>query len=105
TSGSTGVPKGIILSHRAIAARMFRADPDVPPAGHCMAIMKTAISHSPFIGEMFATLLHGCYFTIARPGGQQDVSYIGRLIIKHRVSHIAMTSAVLRAFLDWPVAG
>ncbi len=102
TSGSTGAPKGVMVSHATIAARMFRPESDLPDAGSCMAIMKTPISNSPFIGEMFAPLLHGCHFAIARPEGHQDVPYLGSLIRTHGVTHIAMTSAMLRAFLDWP---
>ena len=69
-----------------------------------MAIMKTPIGNSPFLGEMFAPLLHGCYFAMARPDGHQDIAYLGSLIATHGVTHIAMTSAVLRAFLEWPDA-
>lgn len=104
TSGSTGKPKGVMISHATIAARMFRPDCEVPPPGTCMAIVKTAISHSPFLGETLAPLLHGCYFAIARPGGHQDISYLGKLIIDHALPYIAMTSTILRAFLDWPGA-
>ena len=78
TSGSTGVPKGVMVSHATVAASMFRTESDVPEAGSCMAIMKTPISNSPFLGEMFAPLLHGCYFAIARPDGHQDIPYLGQ---------------------------
>ena len=104
TSGSTGTPKGVMVSHATVAARMFRPEGEVPGPGSCMAIMKTPISNSPFLGEMFAPLLHGCYFVIARPDGHQDIPYLGELITTHGVTHIAMTSALLRAFLDWPDA-
>jgi amino acid adenylation domain-containing protein len=104
TSGSTGVPKGVMVSHATVAARMFREEADLPDEGRCLAILKTPIGNSPFLGEIFAPLLHGCYFVIARPGGNQDIPYLGSLIIEHGVTHIAMTSAVLRAFLEWPEA-
>jgi amino acid adenylation domain-containing protein len=102
TSGSTGVPKGVMLPHKAVAARMWRPEDEIAPLGHCMTILKTAISHSPFLGEMFTPLLHSCYFAIARPGGYQDVSYLGDLINQHHITHIAMTSSVLRTFVEWP---
>jgi amino acid adenylation domain-containing protein len=104
TSGSTGAPKGVMVSHATVAARMVRQDSDVADPGTCMAIMKTPISNSPFLGEMFAPLLHGCYFVIARPDGHQDIPYLAKLIVDHSVTHIAMTSTVLRAFLEWPGA-
>ena len=103
TSGSTGVPKGVMVSHATIAARMFRPESDVPDAGSCMAIMKTPISNSPFLGEMFAPLLHGCYVAIARPDGHQDVPYLAKLILTHGVTQIAMTSAMLAPFSICPM--
>jgi amino acid adenylation domain-containing protein len=100
TSGSTGTPKGVTISHSAVVARMFRPESDRPSAGSCMAIMKTPMSNSPFLGEMFAPLLYGCYFVIARPGGHQDLPYLANLIADYGVTHISMTTSVLQAFVE-----
>ena len=105
TSGSTGTPKGLMVTHAIAAARMFRQESQTPPPGSCMVIMKTSIGHSPFLGELFAPLLHGCYFAVARPQAYEDVEYLGSLVARHRVTRLIMTPAALRAFLDWPEAG
>ena len=102
TSGSTGSPKAVMLSHATVAARMVRPESEIPEPAACMAILKTPIGNSPALGEMFAPLLHGCYFAIAGPDGHHDVAVLGSLMIEHGVAHVAMTSTLLRAFLEWP---
>lgn len=104
TSGSTGVPKGVLVSHAAAAARLFRPEADLPPAGSCLSILKTSIGLSPFLGDLFAPLLHACHFVIAQPGRHQDVSYLGELIRRHSVRTLALPATLLRAFLEWPGA-
>jgi len=98
TSGSTGRPKGVVVSHRSAARRLLwaaRADLD---AGSRF-LHKTNISFDVSVAEVFSPLIAGGRVVIARPGGQRDVAYLGRLIADEGVTDTSFPPTILTLML------
>ena len=77
TSGSTGMPKGVVVSRRAMEnlVRLRAAD----WASAYWALHKTSIGFDVSVIELFAPLAAGGRIVLARPGGQRDAAYLVRL--------------------------
>ncbi len=96
TSGSTGQPKGVVVSHRALGNRLqFARTGDV--TARDAFLQKTTISFDVSLLEIFAPLVAGGRTVLARPGGQQDVAYLVRLIREQGVTYTSFPPSLLYA--------
>ncbi|MBG0857036.1 amino acid adenylation domain-containing protein [Streptomyces spinoverrucosus] len=99
TSGSTGLPKGVVVTHRAIANRLawmqgaygLRADDRV--------LQKTPSSFDVSVWEFFWPLLEGAAVVLARPDGHRDPAYLADLVRRHRITTLHFVPSMLEAFL------
>jgi len=102
TSGSTGKPKGVIVSHRAVGNHMhWLRDHFALKASDCF-LQKTAFSFDAAGTEFYAPLLVGARLIMAQAGGQQDSSYLARMITEHGVTILQLVPSLLRVLLDEP---
>ena len=104
TSGSTGVPKGVLTTHRAIVNQLvwrqsrYRLAPGdrmahKSPAGFDVAVL-----------EVFWPLTAGATIVVAKPGGHRDPAYLTELYHEHRVTVSEFVPAMLAAFVAEPQA-
>ncbi len=99
TSGSTGRPKGVVVHHRSAANRLrFHAATDL--AGGARLLQKTTISFDVSVLEVFGPLLAGATSVLAKPGGQQDTSYLLGLIAEEGITHATFPPSVLSLLLE-----
>ena len=94
TSGSTGVPKGVAVSHRSVVA--FIAD-----TGWKVSDRRRVLTHSPHafdpsVYELWAPLLCGGELVIAPPG-QLDASTLNQLVAEHEFSSAVFAAALFDA--------
>ncbi|MBB0242683.1 amino acid adenylation domain-containing protein [Streptomyces alkaliphilus] len=93
TSGSTGEPKGVAVSHRSVLG--FVLDGLWEERGHARVLQHVAHSFDPSVYELWVSLLFGRELVIAPPG-ELDVAELARTIRENEVTALAMPAAVFR---------
>ncbi|MBA1188073.1 amino acid adenylation domain-containing protein [Pseudomonas entomophila] len=100
TSGSTGVPKGVMVEHRQVVNLVQWARRVWPETPERVVLHKTAISFDASVWELLWPLCSGVPLVLARPDGQRDPAYLTALIRQHQVSVVQFVPALLAQFLD-----
>jgi amino acid adenylation domain-containing protein len=104
TSGSTGVPKEVVLTHGTCAAQIpwirdtFGAGPDD------VHLLKMSVNFVTLLRCLVWPLLTGGSTVVVPAGRQADLGYLARLTARHRVSLTTFIPSVLRLFLEQPEA-
>ncbi|QFG00393.1 amino acid adenylation domain-containing protein [Psychrobacillus glaciei] len=99
TSGSTGIPKGVMLTHKGIV-NVLNAKQKEHRLSDDKTLHKAPFSFDASIWEIFLTLLTGSELVLADPHGQKDIPYLIDLIIKKKITTIHFIPAMLNLFLD-----
>ncbi|MDG9720247.1 non-ribosomal peptide synthase/polyketide synthase [Streptomyces sp. DH24] len=97
TSGSTGEPKGIGVSHRSVTEFVF--DRLWQTRSHERILQHVAHSFDPSVYELWASLLFGRELVIAPPG-EVDVDELARTIRDNGVTAVTMPTAVFRLLAE-----
>ena len=103
TSGSTGVPKGVVVTHGGVVNRVgCMGDEYVLGAGD-RVVQKTPLGFDPSVLELWWPLLAGAVVVVAAPEGHRDAGYMAALVEAEQVSVAHFVPSMLAAFLE--VAG
>ncbi|MGW2490906.1 amino acid adenylation domain-containing protein [Streptomyces sp. NPDC001606] len=104
TSGSTGEPKGVVVTHRAVCNRLLWMQAEDPLAPGEKVLQKTPYTFDISVWELFWPLACGGTLVLAEPGGHRDPGYLARLIQDESITTVHFVPSMLQAFLDDPAS-
>ncbi|MFG3660988.1 amino acid adenylation domain-containing protein [Streptomyces sp. NPDC047706] len=99
TSGSTGLPKGVVVTHRAIVNRLAWMQGTYGLRADDRVLQKTPSSFDVSVWEFFWPLLEGAAVVLARPDGHRDPAYLAALVREQGITTMHFVPSMLEAFL------
>lgn len=106
TSGSTGVPKGVINSHSGLYNRLAWMQENFPIGPGDKVLQKTNYAFDVSVWEFLWPLIQGAVLAVAEPGGHLDPGYMARIIAAEQISIVHFVPSMFQLFLsDQRVSG
>ncbi|ANY07726.1 non-ribosomal peptide synthetase [Pseudonocardia sp. HH130630-07] len=100
TSGSTGVPKAIVVSHAALLARAGWARERWPVGPGEPRLAKSPVTFVDAISEIVETLVSGGTLVVADEAKIRDGVALAELLRRHGVRHLMAVPGLLAAIAD-----
>jgi amino acid adenylation domain-containing protein len=98
TSGSTGAPRGVCVPHRGVTRLVVGTDyARFGPDEIFLQLAPVAFDASTF--EIWGALLNGATLVIAPPR-PHSIAELGRLIARHRITTVWLTSGLFELVVD-----
>ncbi|MFF4732253.1 amino acid adenylation domain-containing protein [Streptomyces mirabilis] len=104
TSGSTGGPKGVQVSHRSIMNRLAWGLAHFGVTAEDRVLLSTSTSFDVSVPELFAPLQVGAAVVVAREGARREPAYLAELIQREGVTGADFVPSLLEAFVGEPAA-
>ena len=105
TSGSTGQPKGVAVSHQAIAEHVECFIAEWSMTAEDRLLQSSSVSFDASLLDLFITLSLGAQLIVPKPvegGAFGDIAYVADLISRHRVTVLHMVPSMLSTLLLLP---
>ncbi|MFC7417935.1 amino acid adenylation domain-containing protein [Gordonia phosphorivorans] len=100
TSGSTGAPKGVVLTHRAVLNRLYWGISELGLAPHDRVVQKTPYTFDCSVPELFAPLMVGATLVLLKDRGHIDAEYVADEISRTEATMVHFVPSILSVFLE-----
>ncbi len=106
TSGSTGVPKGVSVTHRGICEQLLWGADFMALTGRDCVLHSSSIGFDVAVMEVFTPLVVGARLAIADRAVAQDADGLARFIAEEQVSIIVgLVASLMQAVVESPDFG
>lgn len=102
TSGSTGQPKGVAVSHRAIAEHIEGFVAEWSMTADDRLLQSSSVSFDASLLDIFVTLSLGAQLIVPKPDAFSDIPYVADLIGRRGVTVLHMVPSMLSTLLMLP---
>lgn len=100
TSGSTGLPKGVQLSHRALATDVLAAIRHFGIGPDDAMLLKAPFTFDVSAHEMLVALVAGARLIVAPPDAERDPDLLAETLDRHGVTLLHAVPSQLRLLLE-----
>ncbi|MCD0453804.1 amino acid adenylation domain-containing protein, partial [Actinocorallia sp. API 0066] len=100
TSGTTGRPKGVAVSHQAIVNLIAWRQDTFPITATERVLQKTSVGFDVAVPEFFWPLTVGAAVRLIRPAGERDPEYLATILRDEPIGFVELVPTVLQAMLD-----
>lgn len=101
TSGTTGKPKGVMVTHKAVINTLFWMSDKFEIGLQDIIAHKTSISFTDSIWEIFCPLLNGAKISIAKDCDVKDPRKLYFWLRDHDITITQFVPSILKVFLDF----
>lgn len=102
TSGSSGTPKGVAVSHAAVAHHARAMQARYPLGADDTVLLVTGAGFDASVFEVLGPLSAGARLAMPPPGGASDPAAVVDALARHRVTAVQVVPSLLQALLDEP---
>ncbi|QOV99885.1 non-ribosomal peptide synthetase [Rhodococcus pyridinivorans] len=102
TSGSTGLPKGVVVSHRAVANRLAWVRRELPVSPDDRVLMRTPATFDVSVWELFAPFVDGACVVVGSPDAHRDAVESVRALGDHDITITHFVPSMLEEALAVP---
>ncbi|MFE7909002.1 amino acid adenylation domain-containing protein [Streptomyces albogriseolus] len=100
TSGSTGLPKGVQLSHRALVTDVLAAIRHFGLGPEDAVLLKAPFTFDVSAHEMLVALVSGARLVVAPPDAERDPDLLAETLDRHGVTLLHAVPSQLRLLLE-----